>query len=87
MFFAALVSTVLITGYRCRSLFAFLSQELIEYVFLVIFTLEAIMKVVAYGFVLHPGSYLRNGWNILDFFIVSVGYVMRSLLVLLNFNA
>jgi len=49
------------------------SQELIEYVFLVIFTLEAIMKVVAYGFVLHPGAYLRNGWNILDFFIVSVG--------------
>jgi len=48
-------------------------QELIEYVFLVIFTLEAIMKVVAYGFVLHPGAYLRNGWNILDFFIVSVG--------------
>jgi len=55
---------------------AFLSQELIEYVFLVIFTLEAIMKVVAYGFALHPGCYLRNGWNILDFFIVSVGYVI-----------
>jgi len=52
---------------------AFVSQELIEYVFLVIFTLEAIMKVVAYGFALHPGAYLRNGWNILDFFIVSVG--------------
>jgi len=52
---------------------ASVSQELIEYVFLVIFTLEAIMKVVAYGFVLHPGAYLRNGWNILDFFIVSVG--------------
>jgi len=48
-------------------------QELIEYVFLVIFTLEAIMKVVAYGFALHPGAYLRNGWNILDFVIVSVG--------------
>ena len=53
--------------------FAFVSQELIEYGFLVIFTLEAIMKVVAYGFVLHPGAYLRNGWNILDFFIVTVG--------------
>ena len=64
---------------------AFLSQELIEYVFLVIFTLEAIMKVVAYGFALHPGSYLRNGWNILDFFIVSVGYVVSLSAVLLNF--
>jgi len=54
-------------------LLACVSQELIEYVFLVIFTLEAIMKVVAYGFVLHPGAYLRNGWNMLDFFIVTVG--------------
>jgi hypothetical protein len=27
------------------------------------------------GFVLHPGSYLRNSWNILDFFIVIIGLV------------
>jgi len=44
-------------------------------VFVVIFTLEAIMKVVAYGFVFHPGAYLRNGWNVLDFVIVIVGSV------------
>ena len=44
-----------------------------EYVFVVIFTLEAIMKVVAYGLVFHPGAYLRNGWNALDFVIVIVG--------------
>jgi len=50
-------------------------QELLEYVFVVIFTLEAIMKVVAYGFVFHPGAYLRNGWNVLDFVIVIIGYV------------
>ena len=48
-------------------------QELLEYVFVVIFTLEAIMKVVAYGFAFHPGAYLRNGWNVLDFAIVIVG--------------
>jgi len=47
----------------------------LEYVFVVIFTLEAIMKVVAYGFVFHPGAYLRNGWNVLDFVIVIVGSV------------
>ena len=34
------------------------------------------MKVVAYGFVLHPGAYLHNGWNILDFIIVVVGCVL-----------
>jgi hypothetical protein len=48
-------------------------QERVEYVFLVIFTLEAIMKIIAYGFVLHSGAYLRNGWNILDFIIVVIG--------------
>ncbi|XP_055999820.1 muscle calcium channel subunit alpha-1-like isoform X17 [Ostrea edulis] len=49
--------------------------ERVEYVFLVIFTLEAIMKIIAYGFVLHSGAYLRNGWNILDFIIVVIGII------------
>jgi len=48
-------------------------QELLEYVFLVIFTLEAMMKIIAYGFVSHPGAYLRSGWNVLDFVIVIIG--------------
>lgn len=48
-------------------------QEKIEYIFLVIFTLECVMKIIAYGFVAHPGAYLRNGWNILDFSIVVIG--------------
>ncbi|CAC5406311.1 CACNA1D [Mytilus coruscus] len=47
--------------------------ERVEYIFLVIFTLEAIMKIIAYGFALHSGAYLRNGWNILDFIIVVIG--------------
>lgn len=48
-------------------------QEKIEYVFLVIFTVECVMKIIAYGFVAHPGAYLRNGWNLLDFTIVVIG--------------
>ncbi|XP_044182314.1 voltage-dependent L-type calcium channel subunit alpha-1D-like isoform X2 [Acropora millepora] len=47
--------------------------EIAEYVFLAIFTLEAILKIIAYGFFFHSGAYLRNGWNILDFVIVVVG--------------
>lgn len=38
-----------------------------------IFCVEALLKIMAFGFVLHPGSYLRNGWNILDFVVVVVG--------------
>ncbi|KAH0510777.1 Voltage-dependent L-type calcium channel subunit alpha-1F [Microtus ochrogaster] len=47
--------------------------EQVEYVFLVIFTLETVLKIVAYGLVLHPSAYIRNGWNLLDFIIVVVG--------------
>ncbi|KAK3102999.1 hypothetical protein FSP39_015655 [Pinctada imbricata] len=57
------------------SLSSVFSYENVEYIFLVIFTLEAIMKIIAYGFVLHSGAYLRNGWNILDFIIVIIGIV------------
>lgn len=32
------------------------------------------MKILAYGLVMHPSSYIRNGWNLLDFVIVIVGY-------------
>lgn len=47
--------------------------ENIEYVFLVIFTSECFMKIIAMGFMMHQGAYLRNGWNMLDFFIVVIG--------------
>uniref|UniRef100_A0A8C3IYY1 Voltage-dependent L-type calcium channel subunit alpha n=1 Tax=Chrysemys picta bellii TaxID=8478 RepID=A0A8C3IYY1_CHRPI len=44
-----------------------------EYLFLIIFTVEAFLKVIAYGLLFHPNAYLRNGWNLLDFIIVVVG--------------
>ncbi|XP_059047700.1 muscle calcium channel subunit alpha-1 isoform X2 [Achroia grisella] len=53
--------------------------EKIEYVFLVIFTGECVMKIIAYGFIMHTGSYLRNGWNLLDFTIVVIGMVSTVL--------
>ncbi|XP_048487081.1 muscle calcium channel subunit alpha-1 [Plutella xylostella] len=53
--------------------------EKIEYIFLVIFTGECVMKIIAYGFVMHAGSYLRNGWNLLDFTIVVIGMLSTIL--------
>lgn len=53
-------------------MFIFL-QESLEYIFLIIFTLECFLKIVAYGLVFHEGAYLRNCWNILDFVIVFMG--------------
>ena len=47
----------------------------LDYIFVYTFLLECIIKVVVYGFVINKGSYLRNGWNILDFIIVIVGLI------------
>lgn len=46
-----------------------------EYYFVGIFCFEALLKIMAFGFVLHPGAYLRNGWNILDFVVIVVGVI------------
>lgn len=48
-------------------------QESLEYIFLIIFSIECFLKIVAYGFLFHADAYLRNCWNILDFVCVSVG--------------
>jgi hypothetical protein len=37
-----------------------------------IFIIEAIIKIMGMGFVLHKTSYLRDGWNCLDFFVVLI---------------
>nr|XP_040050360.1 voltage-dependent L-type calcium channel subunit alpha-1D isoform X19 [Gasterosteus aculeatus aculeatus] len=47
--------------------------ETVEYAFLIIFTIETFLKIIAYGLVMHQNSYVRNGWNMLDFVIVIVG--------------
>uniref|UniRef100_UPI00358FC450 voltage-dependent L-type calcium channel subunit alpha-1D-like isoform X2 n=1 Tax=Myxine glutinosa TaxID=7769 RepID=UPI00358FC450 len=47
--------------------------EKLEYVFLIIFIIEALLKIITYGLVCHQHAYLRNGWNIMDFIIVIVG--------------
>uniref|UniRef100_A0A673HP16 Voltage-dependent L-type calcium channel subunit alpha n=1 Tax=Sinocyclocheilus rhinocerous TaxID=307959 RepID=A0A673HP16_9TELE len=50
-----------------------LTLESLEYIFLLIFTLECFLKIVAYGLLFHEGAYLRNCWNMLDFVIVFMG--------------
>ncbi|XP_077190370.1 voltage-dependent L-type calcium channel subunit alpha-1S isoform X1 [Paroedura picta] len=47
--------------------------EKLEYFFLIVFAIEAVLKIIAYGFLFHADAYLRNGWNVLDFTIVFLG--------------
>ncbi|KAG2453381.1 hypothetical protein HYH02_001605 [Chlamydomonas schloesseri] len=42
----------------------------LDIIFTTIFTIEMVIKLVAKGVVLHPHAYLRNGWDVLDGFIV-----------------
>ncbi|XP_037548003.1 voltage-dependent P/Q-type calcium channel subunit alpha-1A [Nematolebias whitei] len=42
--------------------------------FIGIFCFEAAIKIIALGFAFHKGSYLRNGWNVMDFVVVLTGY-------------
>ncbi|XP_055717155.1 voltage-dependent R-type calcium channel subunit alpha-1E-like isoform X3 [Salvelinus fontinalis] len=52
--------------------------EKTEPYFIGMFCFEAGIKVVALGFVLHKGSYLRNGWNVMDFIVVLSGILATA---------
>lgn len=41
-----------------------------EPIFITLFTLECVVKVIAMGFILGKGTYLRDTWNWLDFVVV-----------------
>nr|XP_043882709.1 calcium channel, voltage-dependent, N type, alpha 1B subunit, a isoform X4 [Solea senegalensis] len=43
----------------------------LDYAFTGVFTFEMVIKMVDLGLLLHPGSYFRDLWNILDFIVVS----------------
>lgn len=37
-----------------------------------LFVLEAIIKIIVLGFVKGKGTYIKDPWNVLDFFIVII---------------
>ncbi|XP_026998196.2 voltage-dependent N-type calcium channel subunit alpha-1B isoform X12 [Tachysurus fulvidraco] len=48
-----------------------------EHYFIGIFCFEAGIKIIALGFVFHKDSYLRNGWNVMDFVVVLTGILAK----------
>jgi hypothetical protein len=38
-----------------------------------LFIFEAVVKIIAMGFIFHKFAYFRQGWNIIDFIIVVTG--------------
>jgi hypothetical protein len=51
--------------------------ELLNYIFSIIFFIEAVLKLIAYG-----DTYFQNAWNRFDFFVVvsSILDILMSLL-------
>ena len=53
-----------------------------DIVFTSIFTLEALLKIIYFGFLFNgKNSYLRLSWNIMDFFIVAFSVSIYFLIV------
>ena len=50
-------------------------NDYLEIAFTLIFVVEALLKITGMGFVMHKNSYMREGWNILDFFVVLVSAI------------
>ncbi|XP_014668456.1 PREDICTED: voltage-dependent calcium channel type A subunit alpha-1-like [Priapulus caudatus] len=44
--------------------------NLLDYVFTGVFTIEMLLKIIDLGVILHPGSYCRDPWNLLDALVV-----------------
>jgi hypothetical protein len=44
--------------------------------FLYFYTVEFILKVFALGLIIPKDAYLRDSWNVLDIFIIIVGWVL-----------
>lgn len=54
---------------------ALLSTFSPRYVFTVIYTFEALIKILARGFFLNEFAYLRDPWNWLDFSVITLAWV------------
>ena len=59
----------------------------VDEVFLIIYTIEASIKIFALGFVLHPNSYIRENWNKLDLAIVVTGWLSYLSYNSVNFSS
>ena len=42
-------------------------SRILDFIFNGIFITEMVLKIIAYGFMFDPGSYIRDIWNIIDF--------------------
>jgi len=44
----------------------------------IIFTWECVIKIIVYGFIFGKDTYMRVGWNVMDFIIVTFSIISLS---------
>lgn len=50
--------------------------NILEYIFNLLFFIEAMILILSKGLIFNgPSSYLKNGWNILDFIVVIISFI------------
>ena len=76
--FDRIIMTLIIINSICMAFYNYIDDEAPENKvldrifegFSVLFTIEAIIKIIALGFIFGKKTYLRDAWNVIDFFIV-----------------
>ena len=49
-------------------------SQYLEFFFIFVFMVEFFLKIIAKGFVFDKHTYLRDGWNLIDFIVVISWY-------------
>ena len=70
---AILASCIILTRQRQQKYDLTDNLLMIDLILNFVFALEALMKIVSHGFILHRHAYLRDPWNIFDFIVVVAG--------------
>jgi hypothetical protein len=55
------------------------NATVIDSIFLGLYFMEMLLKIIAMGFVMRPFSYLRDPWNFLDFIVINLGLIANFL--------
>lgn len=62
-----------------NELVTMIMDDILDNIFTILFLLEMVVKIIALGLIMDDGSYLRDNWNRLDFFIVNSSILELSL--------
>jgi hypothetical protein len=67
------------TAWEDNEVIIFVMESILDRTFTILFFLEMVIKIIALGLIMDDGSYLRDNWNRLDFFIVWASMVELAL--------